>query len=257
VNTFVAADGAELAYEERGPRGDIPLLFLHGWNANAKIWTRIVDRLAKRHRTISLDLRGFGASSAAPGPYNVETFSDDLSALILAADLDPLVVIGHSMGAAVAQRFAIDRPDAVEGLVLVAPVPAGGMEFPPKVDAFFRSLPGNPAATHAWLERLTYREAPPDVRALLREAAAAVAPEVALESYESWSKANFADEAATIATPTLVLAAAGDRPEFARERVAELIPGSRYEIVAEAAHYAPVEVPEQIAGLIERFIANL
>jgi pimeloyl-ACP methyl ester carboxylesterase len=257
MSTFAAADGAELAYVERGPRGDIPLLFLHGWNANAKIWTRIVDQLAKRHRTISLDLRGFGASRAAPGPYSVETFSDDLSALILAADLDPLVVVGHSMGAAIAQRFAIDRPEAVEGLVLVAPVAAGGMEFPPKVDAFFRSLPGNTPATHTWLDRLTFREQSPAVRALLRQAAADVSPEVALESYESWSKLNFADEAATIATPTLVLAGEGDRPEFARERVAALIPGSRYEIVGETAHYAPVEAPERIAGLIERFIASL
>jgi 3-oxoadipate enol-lactonase len=254
---FRTADGAELSYVDRGPRGDIALLFVHGWNGSADIWGPIMDVLSVRRRTIAIDVRGFGASHAAPGPYRVETFSDDLSSLIAYADLDPLVVVGHSMGAAIAQRFAIDRPDAVEGLVLIAPVPAGGMDFPPKVDAFFRSLPGNLEATNAWLAKLTIEEPPAGVRTIVRDAAALVKPSVALESYESWSRLNFADEAATIATPTLVIAPAEDRPEFARERVAGLIQGSRLEILPKSAHYAPLEQPAAIARLIERFIEEL
>ena len=255
--TFRTADGAELSYVDRGPRGDLALLFLHGWNGSSGVWGPIVDRLAERRRTIAVDVRGFGDSNAAPGPYRVENFSDDLSALIAFADLDPLVVVGHSMGAAVAQRFAIDRPDAVEGLVLIAPVPASGMEFSAKTDALFRSLPGNTEATNAWLSRLTLREPPPEIRNLMRAAAAKVSPDVALESYESWSRLNFADEAATIETPTLVIAPAKDRPDFVRERVADVIEGSRLEILPDAAHYAPLEQPAAIARLIERFIEEL
>jgi pimeloyl-ACP methyl ester carboxylesterase len=255
--SFHTADGAELTYVDRGPRGDIALLFLHGWNASSEVWGPLMDLLATRRRTIAIDVRGFGASHAAPGPYRVEHFADDLSSLIAYADLDPLVVVGHSMGAAVAQRFAIDRPDAVEGLVLIAPVPAGGMDFPPKVDAFFRSLPGNPEATNAWLAKLTLEEPPAEIRRMVRNAAALVDPDVALESYESWSRLNFADEAATIATPTLVIAPAADRPEFARERVADVIEGSRFEVLPKSAHYAPIERPAAIARLIERFIEDL
>ena len=258
--TFQAADGAELSYTELGPRGDIPLLFVHGWNGAAAVWEPIVARLAKRHRTIVIDVRGFGASRAAPGPYRVETFSDDLSALLVAADLDPLVVVGHSMGAAVAQRFAIDRPDAVEGLVLIAPVPASGIAFPPKADALVRTLTGDPVATNPWLSQLTHRELPSEAARIVRAAAATARPDVALESYESWSRLNFADEAATIATPTLVIAPESDRPmnpAAVRERVADLIDGSRFEILREAGHYAPLEQPERIAGLIERFVDEL
>jgi 3-oxoadipate enol-lactonase len=255
--TFLTADGTELHYTDLGPRGTLALLFLHGWYAASTIWTPVVSRLAKLHRTIAVDMRGFGESNAAAGPYNVEIFSDDLSALIAAANLDPLVVIGHSMGAAIAQRFAIDRPEAVEGLVLIAPVPAGGLDFPAKVDAMFHGLPGNPQATNAWLSRLMSPEPPAAVRALVRSAAAAVRPEVALESYKSWSTLNFAGEAATIDTPTLVIASDGDRPEVARARVAELIVGSRFEILRDAAHYAVLEQPDRIAGLIEGFIADL
>jgi pimeloyl-ACP methyl ester carboxylesterase len=254
--SFYTADGAVLHYTERGNRGDIPLLFLHGWLGAASIWGPVMERLERRHRTLAVDLRGFGASAAAPGPYRIEALSDDLSALILAADLDPLVVIGHSMGAAIAQRFAIDRPDAVEGLVLIAPVPASGLRFSPKVDGFFRSVPGNTEATNRWVAGLM-RDPQPDHSALLRAAAASVEPSVALENYESWTALDFGDEAATIDTPTLVIAPEGDRPEFAREHVANVIPGSRFEIVPDAGHYVPLEQPQAIAGLIERFIADL
>lgn len=258
--TFHASDGAELTFTELGPRGGIPLLFLHGWLGDSGSWAPIVERLAKRHRTIALDLRGFGESHAAPGPYLVETLADDLSALIGALDLDPLVAIGHSMGAAVAQRFAIDRPDAIEGLVLVAPVPASGMSLSPAALQMFREVPGDPVKTAAWLGKLTYRQPEPEVVALMRRAASVVRPEVALENLASWTALDFADDAATIETPTLVLSPAYDRPitpAIARERVAEIIEGSRFEIIADAGHYVLLERPDAVADAIERFVMEL
>jgi pimeloyl-ACP methyl ester carboxylesterase len=260
VPSFHATDGAELFYEERGARGSIPILFVHGWRGDATLWTPIVDALAESYRTIAIDVRGFGASNAAPGPYRVETFADDLSALVAALDLDPLVAVGHSMGAAVAQRFAIDRPDAVEGLVLVAPVPATALAYPPKLDAMFRATIGNDANTIAWLAKLTVSELSPATVRAMRNAAALATPAAALESYESWTSLTFGDDAATIDTPTLVLAADGDRPmtpDLVRERVADRIAGSRFVVLEETGHYAIVERPERIADEISDFIEEL
>lgn len=258
--TFHAADGAELSYTDMGPRGTIPLLFLHGWVADSGTWSAVMGRLAERHRTLAVDLRGFGASNAAPGPYRVETFSDDLSAFVAELDLDPLIAIGHSMGAAVAQRFAIDRPDAIEGLVLVTPVPASGVAFSPRVTAMLRGIAGNAASANAWLATLTHREPPPEVVALMRKAAAAVPVSVVLESLASWTTLDFEDEAATIETPTLVLAPEHDRPmtpTFARAKVANVIPGSRFTVVPDASHYLPLERPDIVAEAIDRFIMDL
>jgi 3-oxoadipate enol-lactonase len=254
---FLTADGAELYYTDRGNRGDVPLLFVHGWLGAASIWEPVIERLEKRHRTLAVDLRGFGASNAAPGPYGIETLSDDLSALIAAADLDPLVVIGHSMGAKVAQRFAIDRPEATLGLVLIAPVTAGPANFSGKTEAFFRSIPGNPEASTRWLASLTREPLPPEERRILGAAAAAASRDAALANFDAWTTLDFLEEAATIDTPTLVIASDGDHPEFAREHVAALIAGSRLEILANSGHYAPLEQPQILAGLIERFIAEL
>lgn len=255
--SFVTADGAELLYTDRGNRGDVPLLFLHGWLGAASLWEPVIEHLEKRHRTLAVDFRGFGASNGAPGPYGIETLSDDLSALIAAADLDPLVVIGHSMGAKVAQRFAIDRPEATLGLVLIAPVAAGAASFSAKTDAFFRSIPANPEAANRWLASLTHEPLPPEERRLLGAAAAGANPEAALANFDSWTALDFSEEAATIDTPTLVIASEGDHPGFARDHVAALIAGSRFEILASSGHYPQLERPEVIAGLIEAFVAEL
>lgn len=257
VRYYHARDGVRLAYRDEGPPGDLPLLFVHGWQAHGRIWVPLLAALTREHRVLIVDLRGFGASNSAPGPYSIETFAADLADLIDALGLDPAVVIGHSMGATVAQRLAIDRPEAIEALVLIAPVPASGIPYSPKLLDFLRGTAGKPEQAAKWLDALTVTKQSPEARALLLEAAAATSAEVALESFASWQPGDFSVEAATIETPTLVLAPDRDRPEFVRERVADIIAGSRFEIVAECGHYAPVDRPRELAARIETFVAAL
>src|ERR1700681_1538336 len=258
--TYHASDGASLAFTDRGTREGIPLLFVHGWLAGASVWEPLTGHLAPHQRVVTVDLRGFGESNAAPGPYTLERYSADLSDLVESLDLDPLVVVGHSMGAAIAQRFAIDRPEALEGLVLIAPVPASGVPFSPKVLDFFRSTAGNPERAAQWFDGLTFREMSPELKKLLRDAHARLPAGVALESLAAWQGAHFADEAATIETPTLVLAPVADRPmtpEFVREKVHALIAGSTFEVIEESSHYAPLERPAKLAARIQRFVEDL
>jgi pimeloyl-ACP methyl ester carboxylesterase len=235
----------------------MPLLFLHGWQADGRVWTQLATSFEDRYRTIVLDLRGAGASNAAPGPFTVERFAADAGDLIDALGLDPAVVIGHSMGATVAMRLAIDRPEAVEALVLVAPVPAGGLPLPPKVLDFLRSTAGDAERRAQWLATLTVAEQSPETRSALRGAAATVPREAALEMFDSWQPGSFADEAATIATPALVLAPSHDRPAFVKEHVADPIVGSSFVVVDECGHYAPVEKPRELAAHIAAFLDEL
>ncbi len=260
METYRASDGAALAFDDRGPRGTIPLLFVHGWRADHTIWEPLIERLSPRYRTIAVDLRGTGASRGAPGPYTLEAFSNDLSDLVTALDLDPLVSVAHSMGGALALRFAIDNPEAVEGEILVAPIPASGPHFKPAIEDFLRATVGDPDKTALWLTRLTRVEQDPEMRELLRAAAAAAPPPVALAMLEDWLRLDFAAEAATIETPTLVVVPEHDppmTPAYMREFVSDLIEGSRLEVVAGAGHYLPLEMPRELARIVEAFLEEL
>jgi len=80
------------------------------------------------------------------------------------------------------------------------------------------------------------------------------------DALDAGQQADFSDDAATIETPSLLWAPAGDRPmtpEFRREKVAAIISGSTVEIVEESAHYLPLEQPAKIAARIERFLEEL
>ena len=258
--TFHASDGAAIAYDDRGPTGGFVLLLLHGWYGSRAIWDRLRERLDDRVRTIAIDLRGFGESHAAPGPYTVDVFASDLSDAIAALDLDPVVVVGHALGGAVAQRFAIDRPDAVEGLVLCSPVPPSGVPLSAAHREALRATAGTPELIDAWLGTLLQPDPPRELVATLRAAAADASPDAARESLDSWTSLDFEDDARTIDTPTLVVAPALDRPltpAFLRERVAGVIDGARFDVLRDAGHFAPLERADEIAARIETFVEAL
>jgi pimeloyl-ACP methyl ester carboxylesterase len=258
VERYRAADGASLAYTRAG-EGEPTLLLVHGWQATRAVWDPLARRLDRRFRPLAVDLRGMGASNAAPGPYTVEQFASDLGDLLDRLAPAPVVAVGHSMGGAVVQRLAVDRP-SLRGIVLVASVPAQSLSFPPELEAFFRATFADTATKTRWLRGLTTAPQPPEITDLLLEAAATVPREVARASYESWTSLDFQHEVAGIRTPALVVAPSGDRPmtpALARERVADLITASRFEVLEDCRHYAQLDRPEALAQLITGFVDEL
>lgn len=249
---FRADDGAELAFAERGS-GEPVLLFVHGWQADHHVWNELIEALGPQSHTVAADARGSGDSHAAPGPYRLERFATDLSNLIEARNLGAAVLVGHSMGATAALRFAVDHPDLTRALILIAPVPASGGAYSPSGEAYLRSTAGDPVAARNWLSRTFAR--PPDEERLERLCAAAAKTrrDVALESFESWAHAGFAEETRAIAAPALVIAPEHDA-RGTRERVADLLAKSRYVELPDCAHYAILERPQAIADLIREFV---
>ena len=244
----------------QGPGGAFPVLLLHGWLADAHVWDAVARDLARDFRVVTPDLRGAGRSRAAAGPFRLERFAADCSDLVRAIALDPALVVGHSMGAAIAERFAIDDPAAVEALALVNPTPPSGVRFPPHLTAMFHALPGAPERILAWLRRLTVEPLGTETERDLLRAALAIEPGAAREAFEAWSGADFGAEAATIEQPVFVLAGEADRALppglLAREIVAPLA-RARLEVVAGAGHYLPLERPELIVERVRTLIDSL
>jgi pimeloyl-ACP methyl ester carboxylesterase len=253
---FRASDGARIAFTEAGS-GEVTLLFVHGWRADHTVWHDLIAALSPLMRTLAVDLRGSGGSHAAGGPYNLDRYAADLRELVDALALGRVVLVGHSMGATIALRFAVDDAAATRGLVLIAPVPAGGAGFSAKGAAYLRATVEDPAATKSWLSRTLAAQSDAATLDRLCRAAAATARDVALECFDSWAFADFAEQTTKISAPVLVIAPALDAPEVAERKVAALLPNARYIVLPDSAHYAVVERPEATAQLIRAFVAEL
>ncbi|SFP87853.1 alpha/beta fold hydrolase [Sphingomonas rubra] len=118
--------GVELDVQIAGPEGAPAVFLLHGFPESHRTWRGIVPDLARDHRAIAPDQRGYAASSkpANVADYAPDRIVGDLLALADHLGVDRFTLVGHDWGGAVAWMAALGRPDRVERLVIVnAPHP--------------------------------------------------------------------------------------------------------------------------------------
>jgi pimeloyl-ACP methyl ester carboxylesterase len=122
----VTAAGVTYAYRELGPNTGVPVIFLNHLAAVLDNWDpRVVDGIAARHRVITFDNRGIGASKGKT-PVSVAAMARDAVAFIRALGFDQVDLLGFSLGGFVAQVIAQDEPQLVRKIILAGTGPAGG-----------------------------------------------------------------------------------------------------------------------------------
>ncbi len=100
--------------------GDTTLLLLHGYAESLMAYRPMFDGLAARTHVVAVDLPGFGLSDKPTSGYHLQAYVDRMSAFMDRYLPGPVVVVGHSMGGEIAAALALDRPDRVVGVVLIA-----------------------------------------------------------------------------------------------------------------------------------------
>jgi pimeloyl-ACP methyl ester carboxylesterase len=163
----VLVDGVGLEVREWPGKAPAAVL-IHGLTANHTCWASVADVLAPGRRLIAYDLRGRGDSDKPPDGYSLEQHGRDLAALLDRLGLARAIVMGHSLGAHIALRFAVSHSRRVTRLVLVdggldvraeildslAPaINRLGLEFP-SLDAFLERMRGLPMFAGRWNEYL-------------------------------------------------------------------------------------------------------
>ena len=123
MNTFTAQDGTQIYYKDWGTGQ--PVVFSHGWPLSADAFEDQMFYLASRgYRCIAHDRRGHGRSSQPWTGNDMDTYADDLAALVQHLGLEPAIHVGHSTGGGeVARYVARHGTSRVAKVVLISAVP--------------------------------------------------------------------------------------------------------------------------------------
>ncbi len=262
---FATSGKARLAYSSDGT-GD-PALLIHAGVTDRRSWRQLTPRLGD-FRVVSYDQRGYGETSCTPESYSPAT---DAVAVLDAAGVERAMVVGCSMGGGVAIDLALEYPERVSRLVLIAPSVTGAPweeEYPGQIGTVVEKLEaaeesGDVEETNR-LEAWVWLDGPGapegrvggETRELFLDMNG-----IALRRDEPGERDRVEDaweRLGEIAVPTLVMAGELDFPQFGviGAGMAERMPDARFLPLAGVAHLPHLENDDTCLTAIEEFLSR-
>ena len=238
------------------------LVFINSLGTDFRIWNDVTDRLKDAFAFILYDMRGHGLSGHGGGAATIEDHAADLSGLLDRLSITRAVICGLSVGGLVAQALYQRRPDVVRALILCATAHKVGT--PDMWNARIRAVAqgGIESILDAVMERwFTPAFRDPDNAAyagyramLVRQPAAGY-----VATCEAIRDADYTSAAARIAVPTICIVGDqdGSTPPDLVRHTARLIPGARFEMIADAGHIPCVEQPDALCEIVRSFLLSL
>ncbi len=245
-----------LTYDDAG-QGEPAFVFVHGWTCNKSFFSHQAEYFSKKHRVVSIDLRGHGESDRPEEDYPISGYADDVAYVIKELDIGPVVAVGHSMGGLVVLELAAAYPDSVAAIAMIDPAPfAPSDERRKSVEMLIASIEsGETESLHQMIASRYFL--PTSSRAILNEvrkvmmstpAHVTVAALRGLVQYDGVASAK------KVNVPALHLAATP--PLNPPHLVSEWLPGVINGWTVGAGHFSQLEVPGQVNAMIEAFFEH-
>lgn len=249
-------NGADLYYEEQGS-GE-PLLFHHGYTGSHDEWEGTVERLKDKYRCIVMDCRGAGDSEHTADGYTIKQYAADAVGLIDHLGIDAFTYIGHSMGGITGMQLAMDYPNRLDRLVLVAPAPADGVSAPPEYQERARKLHMDGAREQMIREAILMnaRDITEERMGRNVDRGLSVSDEHYDRSWEELENFRPGDGISDIHTPTLMVSGAADALLQANLKDYERLPNATLHVFSRVGHSIARDVPEEFAAVLDDFLTN-
>lgn len=248
----VRAGGVRIRIAESGEGR--PVVLIHGNFASRRWWYEQLDAPPPGLHLIAPDLPNFGASDPLPGRPDVAGYAEALTSLLDALRLDAAVLVGHSMGAAVASRAALARSADVAALLLVDGPPPEGLPRPEEHYALLASFVGRREALQAALDPMCATRKPAFWDALVDDAMR-MRPEAFDGNARALGRERLPAVPADRRIPVTVLHGALD-PLITEEMVLRTVrhwPRARLVSWNDVGHSPQLEAPDRFFRLLSTF----
>jgi pimeloyl-ACP methyl ester carboxylesterase len=232
----------------------VPVIFVHGSGSNHAIWLPQIRALAPIARTVAIDLPGHGKSDL-PGRNTVDAYCDVVLRLLDALQFERAVIVGHSLGGAMAQTIALSHPDRVAGLGLVG-TGARLRVLPAILDGVLNDF----EKTAPFIIENAYA---PDLADAMRARAMAELracdPQVTHGDFAACNAFDVTARLGEIRAPTIVICGKQDRmtPVKYSEYLVSKIAGAQIVLVDNAGHSVMIEQPDAVSRALFEFVKKL
>jgi len=236
-----------------------PIVFVHGLGGTSTFYEAQARALASEFHVVRFDLEGHGRSPLSQAP-DIASWADDIGHVLDTLPAAKATIVGHSLGALVAQHFAATRPDRVENLVLLGTlktIPEATRQVVTDRAAIVRNagmgeIAGDSAM--ATTGSRTHRDRP-ELIGFVKELMLGQDKEAYALGCEALAKAHQPD-LSTFTAPTLLITGSDDKvttPEQANE-LAESLQRVTVAIIDGVGHWSAVEASAEVSRLIREFL---
>jgi len=223
------------------------LFFLHGLGGNIYNWAYQIKHFSDSYQVVALELPGHGRSSGK-GATAIQDYTELLRGFFEAMRLPQVILIGHSMGGAIALDYAIKHQESLKALVLVAT----GAKFEISTQTLIK-MKDNIESIFGALDKAKEKMKDIDERLVTNDLNVMMGDVVAAKKF------NVTSLLSKIQLPTLVVCGTED-PLISiatSKYLQEHIPDSQLSIIKGAGHMVMVEYPKEFNTVLEQFIINL
>jgi 3-oxoadipate enol-lactonase len=254
---WLEANGISIHYEQAGEGPS--LVLLHEMGGTLESWDGIFPTLAKRFHTLRYDQRGFGETEKVRQPFDIETLTNDLEAVLAGSGLPPpyhfVTVAAATMQALI---YMSRHPERIASFVFCNPFTGADPSRIAQLDE--RAARAEREGLRAVLPVTLDNSWPPDLGdraayATYRARYLAHDPVCFGAINRAVARCNVTHLAKDVRVPTMVVAGRFDkvRPPAMSEQFAGTIAGARYELI-DAVHMMPAHAPERLLALLQDFL---
>jgi pimeloyl-ACP methyl ester carboxylesterase len=252
-----AADGVPIHYSVQG-KGEPALVFIHCWACNRNFWDNQVTEFSKTYRTVTIDLPGHGESGQGRKTWSVESYGDDVKAVVTKLDLKRVVLVGSSMGGSIALEATKRMPDRVVAIVPVDTLHNVDTKIPTEqLDAVFKQLQADyKTAVTGFLNQIFFSPTTPAaVKDRVTNEAVSRQPDVALPILKAIFSYDSAAGLRAVKVPIRAINA--DRVPTDVEVNRKYAPQFDAVIIKGTGHYPMMEDPARFNQMLSEILRSL